>query len=158
MEALAFSDLRPLASDLWFAPDDMPSLIQQICREIGQPVPETRGQIVRCALESLALKYRQTLNALDNTLGRKTEVLHIIGGGTQNKLLNQMTADACGIPVITGPVEATVLGNVGVQAMAVGALDSLGAVRKVIGDSFALEHYTPQNSAGWASVINGSKT
>ena len=153
-KAEPFRSIINLDDPRLFAPDDMPSLIQQICREIGQPVPETRGQIVRCALESLALKYRQTLNALDNTLGRKTEVLHIIGGGTQNKLLNQMTADACGIPVVTGPVEATVLGNVGVQAMAVGALDSLQAVRKVIGDSFALEHYTPQNSAGWASVID----
>lgn len=133
-----------------FAPDDMPALIQEICRESGQPVPETHGQIVRCALESLALKYRQTLRALDDTLGRKTEVLHIIGGGTQNKLLNQMTADACGIPVVAGPVEATVLGNIGVQAMAVGALDSLETVRKVIGDSFALEHYEPRNTAEWA--------
>ncbi|MBX3179093.1 MAG: rhamnulokinase [Candidatus Hydrogenedentes bacterium] len=133
-----------------FAPDDMPALIQEICRESGQPMPETHGQIVRCALESLALKYRQTLRALDDTLGRKTEVLHIIGGGTQNKLLNQMTADACGIPVVAGPVEATVLGNIGVQAMAVGALDSLETVRKVIGDSFALEHYEPRNTAEWA--------
>lgn len=133
-----------------FAPDDMPALIQEICRESSQPVPETHGQIVRCALESLALKYRQTLRALDDTLGRKTEVLHIIGGGTQNKLLNQMTADACGIPVVAGPVEATVLGNIGVQAMAVGALDSLETVRSVIGDSFALEHYEPRNTAEWA--------
>lgn len=149
-KAEPFRSIINLDDPRLFAPDDMPSLIQEICRETGQPVPETHGQIVRCALESLALKYRETLNALDDTLGRKTEVLHIIGGGTQNKLLNQMTADACGISVVTGPVEATVLGNVGVQAMAVGALDSLEAVRKVIGDSVELEHYTPQDTEKWA--------
>jgi len=147
----AFRSIINLDDPRLFAPDDMPALIQEICRETGQPVPESHGQIVRCALESLALKYRQTLHALDDTLGRKTEVLHIIGGGTQNKLLNQMTADACGIPVVTGPIEATVLGNIGVQAMAVGALDSLESVRKVIGDSFALEHYTPNDTARWAA-------
>ncbi len=148
-ECEAFRSIINLDDPRLFAPDDMPSLIQEICRETGQPVPESHGQIIRCALESLALKYRQTLNALDDTLGRKTKVLHIIGGGTQNKLLNQMTADACGVPVVTGPVEATVLGNIGVQAMAVGALGSLADVRKVIGDSFDLEHYTPQNTEKW---------
>lgn len=131
------------------APDDMPALIRTLCRETGQPVPESRGAIVRCALESLALKYRETVRALDNTLGRKTERLHIIGGGTQNKLLSQMTADACGIPVIAGPVEATALGNIGVQAMAAGALGSLAHLRKVIANSVALEHYTPQDTGAW---------
>ncbi len=150
-ESEAFRSIINLDDPRLFAPDDMPRLIQEICKETGQPIPETHGQIIRCALESLAIKYRQTLQALDETLGRKTEVLHIIGGGTQNKLLNQMTADACGIPVVTGPIEATVLGNIGVQAMAVGALDSLAAVRKVIGDSFTLNHYTPKNTEKWAT-------
>ncbi|MFP4501397.1 MAG: rhamnulokinase [Candidatus Hydrogenedentota bacterium] len=131
------------------APDDMPALIRALCRETSQPVPESRGAIVRCALESLALKYRETVRALDSTLGRKTERLHIIGGGTQNKLLSQMTADACGIPVIAGPVEATALGNIGVQAMAAGALGSLAHLRKVIANSVELEHYTPQDTAAW---------
>ncbi|MCF6285104.1 MAG: rhamnulokinase [Candidatus Hydrogenedentes bacterium] len=147
----AFRSIINLDDPRLFAPDDMPSLIQEICREVGQPIPETHGQIIRCALESLALKYRETLKALDDTLGRKTDTLHIIGGGTQNKLLNQMTADACGVRVVTGPVEATVLGNIGVQAMAVGALDSLDAVRKVIGDSVTLDTYTPQNTEKWAA-------
>ncbi len=150
-ESEAFRSIINLDDPRLFAPDDMPRLIQDICKETGQPIPETHGQIIRCALESLAIKYRQTLHALDDTLGRKTEVLHIIGGGTQNKLLNQMTADACGIPVVTGPIEATVLGNIGVQAMAVGALDSLAAVRKVIGDSFTLNHYAPKNTEKWAT-------
>ena len=114
------------------APDNMPALIRDMCREGGYPAPETRGAIIRCALESLAMKYRTTLRNLDKLLGRKTECLHIIGGGVQNRLLCRMTADACGIPVVTGPIEATALGNIGVQAMAVGALDGLSAMRAVI--------------------------
>ncbi len=134
------------------APDDMPSTIQALCREADHPVPETRGAIVRCALESLALKYRQTLRNLDNMLGRKTEKLHIIGGGVQNKLLCQMTADACGIPVITGPIEATALGNIGVQAMGIGVIESLASLRETISRSIELEHYTPQNPAAWDAL------
>jgi rhamnulokinase len=134
------------------APDHMPELIQTMCRETGQPVPETRGAIVRCALESLALKYRETVRALDSTLGRTTERLHIIGGGTQNKLLSQMTADACGIPVVAGPVEATALGNIGVQAMAAGALGSLAHLRKVVANSFELEIFTPGDTTPWDRI------
>lgn len=131
------------------APENMPETIQAICRENGQPIPETRGQIVRCALESLAMKYRQTLRGLDHTLGRKTERLHIIGGGVQNKLLCRMTADACGVPVVAGPIEATALGNIGVQAMAAGALDSLQAMRRVIADSVSLDYYQPEDVDSW---------
>ena len=134
------------------APENMPEVIQTLCREASQPVPETRGAIVRCALESLALKYRQTLRAMDETLGRNTERLHIIGGGVQNRLLCQMTADACGLPVVAGPIEATALGNIGVQAMAVGALDSLEAMRRVIADSVELERYGPQDTAPWDAL------
>ncbi len=131
------------------APKDMPTLIQTLCREAGGAVPETRGEIVRCALESLALKYRSTLRAMDAVLGRTTKRLHIIGGGTQNRLLCQMTADACGIPVIAGPVEATALGNVGVQAIATGALADLAEMRATIARSIELETYSPQNTAAW---------
>jgi rhamnulokinase len=130
----------------------MPALIQAMCKESGQPVPETQGQIIRCALESLALKYRQTLRAMDDVLNRKTARLHIIGGGGKNKLLNQMTADACGIPVIVGPDEATALGNIGIQAMAVGEITSLAELRKVIANSVRLETYTPKNTEAWDKV------
>jgi len=134
------------------APENMVELLQTMCREAGLPVPETRGAIIRCALESLALKYRRTLRMIDGLLGRTTEVLHIIGGGTQNKLLCQMTADACGIPVVTGPVEATALGNIGVQAMAVGAVESLAEMRAIIARSIELEHYAPKDSAPWDTI------
>ncbi|HNT88854.1 MAG TPA: FGGY-family carbohydrate kinase, partial [Candidatus Hydrogenedentes bacterium] len=134
------------------APDNMPELIQSMCRKTGQAVPEGRGPIIRCALESLALKYRKTLRALDGVLRRKTERLHIIGGGTQNKLLCQMTADACGVPVVAGPVEATALGNIGVQAMAVGAIASLDELRRVIANSVTLEQYAPRDTASWDRI------
>lgn len=134
------------------APDNMPALIREMCREGGYAAPESRGAVIRCALESLALKYRTTLRNLDTLLGRKTECLHIIGGGVQNKLLCRMTADACGIPVVTGPVEATALGNIGVQAMAVGALDGLSAMRAAISRSVELERYEPGDTAAWAAL------
>lgn len=148
----AFVSLIDLDDPRLLAPENMPETIQTLCRESGQPVPESRGAIVRCALESLALKYRQTLRAMDQTLGRTTERLHIIGGGVQNRLLCQMTADACGIPVVAGPIEATALGNIGVQAMAVGALDNLAAMRHVIARSIELEHFTPENTAPWEKL------
>lgn len=148
----AFVSLINLDDPRLIAPDNMPELIQTLCRETGQPAPEDRGPIVRCALESLALKYRQTLRALDRVLGRKTQRLHIIGGGAQNRLLSQMTADACGIPVICGPTEATALGNIGVQAMAVGAIRSLAHLREVIANSVTLERFEPADTASWDQV------
>jgi rhamnulokinase len=98
------------------------------------------------------MKYRTTLRNLDGILGRRTECLHIIGGGVQNKLLCQMTADACGIPVVAGPIEATALGNIGVQAMAVGALENLESMRAVIGRSVSLDQYEPLNTAAWDAL------
>jgi rhamnulokinase len=89
---------------------------------------------------------------MDRVLGRETKRLHIIGGGVQNRLLCQMTADACGIPVIAGPIEATALGNIGVQAMAVGAINSLQELRTIIAASVNLEHYTPQSTQRWDQV------
>lgn len=151
-ESPAFVSIINLDDARLFAPEDMPEVIRTICRETGQPVPESRGAMIRCCLESLALKYRETLRAMDGILGRRTERLHVIGGGVQNKLLCQMTADACGIPVIAGPVEATALGNIGVQAMAVGALPDLQAVRDTIARSFAPDTYTPQHTEDWDRI------
>ncbi len=151
--APAFRAILPNLDDpRLLAPENMPELIRTICRETGQPVPEDRGETVRCALESLALKYRRTLRGLDRLLGRKTERLHIIGGGTQNQLLCQMTADACGIEVITGPVEATALGNIGVQAMATGALDSMQSLRAMIRASTPMARYEPRDTDAWDAL------
>lgn len=148
----AFAAIIDVDDPRLMAPDHMPATIQTLCRETGQQIPETHGAIIRCALESLALKYRKTLKALDDTLGRKTERLHVIGGGVQNRLLGQMTADACGIPVIAGPIEATALGNIGVQAMAAGAIDSLAAMREVIAASIELDRFEPVNTEPWTRL------
>ena len=89
----------------------MPKAIQQFCQETRQRVPKSDGELVRCAYESLALKYRQLLGWLEELTGNRIEVIHIVGGGSRSKMLNQFTADACNRPVITGPVEATAMGN-----------------------------------------------
>ncbi len=144
-----FKALIPVNEPRLLAPENMPQTIQTICEELGFPIPKTKGEIVRCALESLALNYRQTIKSLNKLLGHDIKKLHIVGGGVQNKLLCQMTADACNMPVIAGPVEATVLGNIGVQAMAVGAIKSPQEIREVIANSSTLDKYNPKNPGLW---------
>ena len=123
--------------------------VRERCKESGQPQPEGPGEITRCILESLALSYRHTLNQLQRILGRSFRVLHIVGGGSLNELLCQFTADATGVPVVAGPVEATVAGNVLVQALACGYLDSPQEVRDVVRESSALVEYEPHDVARW---------
>lgn len=130
-------------------PPDMTEAIAAFCRETGQPAPESEGQFVRCALESLALKYDQVLNSIEKLTDCPIEVIHIVGGGTQNRLLNQLTADACNKPVITGPVEATVLGNLLVQARTAKEIGSLSDIRSIVRASTDMERYEPQNPEGW---------
>ena len=127
----------------------MPSRIAAFCRDTGQPVPEGEGAFVRCALESLALKYRMVLEWLEELTGTPIEVIHIVGGGTQNPQLNQFTANACGRPVITGPIEATVLGNVLIQARSAGEIGSLSEIRDCVRSSFELTTYEPTDSTKW---------
>jgi rhamnulokinase len=125
------------------APANMCDTVQTLVREAGYNATLTRAQMVRIALESLALRYRRGIQELDSLTGRTTSVLHIIGGGCQNKLLCQMTADACAIPVLTGSVEATALGNILVQAIATGAIDSWSNGRKIVAGSFPTIRYDP---------------
>jgi len=133
------------------APSDMPQAIRDYCTRTGQRRPEGVGETIRCCLESLALKYRWTIERLEELGGRRLEVLHIVGGGTQNRLLNQITADCIGRTVITGPVEATATGNILVQAMARGELSDLSEIRAVVRRSFPVETYEPnaENRAQW---------
>ncbi|MCO6452868.1 MAG: rhamnulokinase [Caldilineales bacterium] len=133
----------------FLAPPDMPEAIRSYCRESGQRAPETHGEIIRTALESLALRYRWVIEKLDIVLKRKTETLHIVGGGSQNQLLNQFAADATQLPVITGPVEATAIGNVAVQAVASGELESLADAREMIRQTFAVETFKPGDNTAW---------
>ena len=131
------------------APGDMPARLQVFCRRTGQPVPETKGEIVRCALDSLALKYRHVLSTLEGILERRLEPLHVVGGGARNRLLCQLAADATGRAVVAGPVEATAAGNVAMQAMALGHLGSkdLAEARDLVRCSFEIVTYDPRPGA-----------
>jgi rhamnulokinase len=130
-------------------PGDMPARIRSYCRATGQPAPQEKGVVLRCALEGIALKYRWVLERLEEMLGHRLEPLHIVGGGTQNRLLSQFTADATGRQVIAGPVEATAAGNVLMQMMALGHIDTLSAAREVVRRSFDLAVYEPGRREGW---------
>ncbi len=131
------------------APTNMPEAIQAFCRRTNQPVPQSPGEIVRCAVESLALKSRMMLERLETLVGGRLETIHIVGGGTQNKQLCQATADACGRRVIAGPVEATAIGNVLMQAIAAGAVSDVAQARRVVRESFPVEECAPRDSAAW---------
>jgi sugar (pentulose or hexulose) kinase len=131
------------------APGDMPRKIQQWCERASQAVPSDKGTILRVATESLALKYRTVFERFCAFSGRRFERLHAGGGGTQNVFLAQATANALGIEVIAGPVEATSCGNVIVQMMATGHVADLAAGRRLIRDSFDFQTYTPRDAEDW---------
>lgn len=149
VQARPFQVLIDPDDEVFLKPADMPAEILKFCRRTNQPLPGDRGSIIRSILESLALKYRLILEQLRELSGRRLETLHIIGGGTQNRLLCQWTADAAGIPVIAGPIEATAIGNILMQAMARGDLSSLSEGREIVYRSFPLVTYQPQNTAVW---------
>jgi len=125
-------------------PPDMPAAIRDFCRRTAQPAPETPGATVRCCLESLALKCRMVLAMLSELTNRQIQTIRIVGGGSQNRILCQLTADACGRPVITGPVEATALGNIMIQAIATGHLRDVAAGRQAIAASVKQERFEPR--------------
>ncbi len=131
------------------APENMPEAICRFCKDTGQPVPEREGAVLRCALDSLAMKFRHVLGMCQQLAGRRIETIHIVGGGTKNRQLCQAAADACARRVVAGPVEATATGNVMMQAVAAGQLASVAEAREVIRNSFHLEEYKPQNTAAW---------
>jgi rhamnulokinase len=135
-------------------PPDMPVAIQDFCRETSQLVPQSEGEIVRCALEGLALKYAATLDGVEELTGKRAEVIHIVGGGSRNDLLNQFTANACNRPVLAGPVEATVLGNLLVQAKAYGELTDLSEIRAVVRGSGEVREFLPDadGHAAWVAA------
>lgn len=135
-------------------PPDMPKAIQDFCRKTGQPIPRTEGELVRCAYESLALKYRQVLGCLEELTGNRLEVIHIVGGGSQSDILNQFTADACQRLVVAGPVEATAMGNLLVQARSSGELKSLAQLRAVVRSSSAVKRYEPGPVGPWESAAS----
>lgn len=147
--APAFRSLIDPDDSLFLRPGDMPARIAEYCADTNQPVPQDHGAVIRCALESLALKYRVQLERLEMLLDTTLDAVHIVGGGTQNKLLSQFAADATGKHVITGPIEATALGNVLMQMLALGHIESLAQGRQVIRQSFDVLTFEPQAGAAW---------
>jgi rhamnulokinase len=133
----------------FLTPGDMLGKIEKFCRQTKQTPPANPGEFVRACLDSLALTYRRALAGMEDVTGRKIAVIHIVGGGCQNELLNQMTADACGLPVTAGPIEATAAGNILTQAMAVGTLKSLADIRAVVRRSFDVKRYEPRETSKW---------
>ncbi len=130
-------------------PGDHPAIIRQICNETDQAIPQYKGEIVRCVLESLALKYRQVIETLQTLSGRQLKRIYIVGGGSRNRLLNQLTSDATGLPVQAGPIEATVLGNALVQFITLGDLNDIHEGRRLVSHSFEPESYEPRNKSIW---------
>ncbi len=149
--ATAATPLRSIINPdaaVFLAPANMPRAIQDYCQQTGQPVPETPGQIIRTALESLALKYRQVLGWLQQLTGGQIETIHIVGGGSMNTLLNQLAADATQRTVIAGPVEATAIGNLAMQYIAQGLWSNISEARQVIRMSFPVVEFQPQRNSG----------
>ena len=135
-------------------PGDIPGRVRDFCRRTGQPVPETVGQVTRCIYESLALKYRFALAQLSRATGQSFTALHIMGGGAQAKLLCRMTAGCIGLPVLAGPVEATALGNVLIQLVALGELADLEEGRALIARTQPVERYEPEDTALWTDAFH----
>lgn len=144
MQSIIDTDAEPFV-----ASHNMPAAIAEFCRHTGQRVPQTEGEIVRCALESLALRYRLTLGFLEEVVGHPFSTIHMVGGGVQNRLLCQMTADACARLVVAGPVEATAIGNVMMQAIGSGRLSSVNEARQLVRSARDIVRYEPRDIGRW---------
>lgn len=130
-------------------PANMPEAISSLAEKAKQPALDNPGEFSRCIFESLAFRYQQTLEELKQISDKDIRKIHIIGGGSQNELLCQFTANATGLPVVAGPAEGTALGNIMVQAMAQGKIKSLAEIRRIIRNSFEFKKYVPENTAEW---------
>jgi sugar (pentulose or hexulose) kinase len=160
MLALQADEARPLVrlvdtdNELFYTPGDMPRRIQEYCRSTGQPVPETKGEIVRCIFESLCCKYRLALEEVRRSTGRTITKLRVGGGGSGNNFLMQITADALGCRVLAGPKEASGFGNVMVQLMALGEVKDLWQGRELVAESCGVTEYEPHNRDGWEEAMD----
>jgi rhamnulokinase len=133
----------------FLAPANMPEAIRDYCRRTGQSVPPDEGAVVRTAIESLAMRHRLVFTWLEQLVGGRIETIHVVGGGSANRQLCQATADACGRAVLAGPVEATAIGNLLVQAIAAGDIGTISQAREVVRRSFEVGRYEPRDSAIW---------
>jgi rhamnulokinase len=153
LEAEPFRSFILPSSQAFMKPGEMPKKIAAFCAETGQPVPETPGQVMRCILDSLALGYRSVLEELEALTGKTLRRVHVVGGGSKNRVLNQFAANATGREFHAGPVEATAIGNCLIQALALGRIGSLAALRKVVRDSFPLDIYRPEGTGEWSAAF-----
>jgi len=128
---------------------NFPQMIANFCKITSQPEPTTPGTVVRCVLDSLALDYKNVIEKLVGISNRPVELIHIVGGGSQNDLLNQLTANATGLPVLAGPAEATVLGNAIVQLITLGEIKNLSEARQIVAKMKGIKRYEPKDSALW---------
>ncbi|MCE4564285.1 rhamnulokinase [Maribellus sp. CM-23] len=148
-EAEHFKCLINPDDPVFLNPGNMPKAIQEFCKKTGQAVPQTKGEVARCIYDSLVLKYKYTIHQVESVTGKKIDKLHIIGGGARNEMLNQLTADATGIPVWAGPTEATAIGNLMIQAKALGEVSSLSEIRAIVKRSFEPQEYVPAANLDW---------
>jgi rhamnulokinase len=151
--ARPFSALVDPDDKAFLSHGDMPARLSAYCTRTGQTLPDEEGAIVRCCLESLALKYRWTIDRLESILSTQIKTIHVVGGGSKNALLCQFTADACGRPVLAGPAEATAIGNILMQAIGRRQLGSISELRTVVAHSFPVKAYEPRNTATWDEAM-----
>jgi rhamnulokinase len=150
----AFKSFIDPDCEMFIAPGNMPKRIQKYCENTNQPIPKTKGEIVRCIAESLAMKYRHTVENLEELMNKELPVIHMVGGGIKDKLLCQFTANATGRDVIAGPVEATAIGNLLMQAMALGKIKDLTKLRQTVIGSFPTKTYKPEECSAWQEAYN----
>jgi rhamnulokinase len=145
MQAAAQADPYPgyIHPDAFIEPGHLPERIAAYCESNGQPVSCGHGAMARAILEGLARRYREVLENLESLTGRQLNVIHIVGGGSRNKLLNQLVANATGRTVLAGPTEATAIGNVLVQAIGAGVIPDLAAARRLVANSFPVDRFDP---------------
>ncbi len=157
-QAVPFQSMIDPDHSMFLSPAHMPEQIQQYCRDSSQYVPVTPGAIMRCVLESLALKYRMVLEWTEQLSGQHYAGLHLVGGGSNNGLLNQFTANAIARPVWVGPTEASAIGNLFVQWITLGHVSDMNEARSIIRQSFPIETYTPQDNEQWTEAIERFRT
>jgi rhamnulokinase len=148
-QAAAFRSLIDPDAPEFANPVSMTRAIAGYCKKTGQPEPDSHAAVIRCIFDSLAMKYKYVFNCLQQVAPFEIKKLHVIGGGSQNKLLNRFTANATGVTVIAGPSEATAIGNALLQAKGLGLVDSLSGIRKIVADSCTPETFEPQNTASF---------
>ena len=144
--------------DVFLEPGDMPAKISRYCQATGQQAPESEATISRTIFESLALKYREVVESLESLLGRRPETIHIVGGGSRNRVLNQFVADATGRRVISGPAEATAMGNILIQAIGAGEVSGLADAREIVRQSTKIEEFLPRMSGQWDHAYDRFRT